>query len=50
MQRSLIAIEIESAGVLTAAHIRPTKTLVIRGISDYSNHRKKQLDRIGKED
>jgi nucleoside phosphorylase len=45
--RKYIAIEMESAGVLTAAHSRDVQTLIIRGISDFSDSRKKLLDGIG---
>jgi nucleoside phosphorylase len=45
--RKYLALEMESAGVLTAAHSRGTQTLIIRGISDFSDERKKRLDKIG---
>ena len=46
--RKYLALEMEAAGVLSAAHARSTETLIIRGISDYSDARKAELDRIGK--
>ncbi len=46
--RKYLALEMEAAGVLSAAHARSsTETLIIRGISDYSDARKQELDRIG---
>jgi nucleoside phosphorylase len=45
--RKYLALEMESAGVMTAAHTRSISTLIIRGISDYCDKRKKSLDRIG---
>ena len=44
--RKFLAIEMESVGILFAAHSRRVDTLIIRGISDYSDERKKDLDRI----
>lgn len=41
--RKLLAIEMESAGMLAAA--RGTRTLVLRGISDFGDERKSALDR-----
>ncbi len=38
----------ESAGVLNAAHKRAVSSLIIRGISDYSDDRKEKLDEIGR--
>lgn len=46
--RKFVALEMESAGVLAAAYPRGTDTLIIRGISDFSDNRKKDLDKIGK--
>jgi nucleoside phosphorylase len=43
--RKYLAIEMEAAGVMAAAFTRSTKTLVIRGISDFSDSRKSELDR-----
>lgn len=45
--RKLLALEMESAGVLNAAHKRAVSSLIIRGISDYSDERKNKLDGIG---
>ena len=45
--RKLLALEMESAGVLNAAHKRAVSSLIIRGISDYSDERKDKLDGIG---
>jgi nucleoside phosphorylase len=41
------AIEMEAAGTLCAVHGRPTETLIIRGVSDFSDHRKEQTDGVG---
>ena len=45
--RKFLALEMESAGVLNAAHKRAVSSLIIRGISDYSDERKTKLDEIG---
>jgi nucleoside phosphorylase len=47
--RSYLALEMESAGAALAVHESASKTrhLVIRGISDFADERKKQLDGIG---
>ncbi|MGB0561969.1 MAG: AAA family ATPase [Spirulinaceae cyanobacterium] len=45
--RKFIALEMESAGVLNAAHKRAVSSLIIRGISDYSDDRKAKIDGIG---
>jgi nucleoside phosphorylase len=45
--RKYLALEMESAGVLTSAHSRGTQTLIIRGISDFSDERKKRFDKAG---
>jgi nucleoside phosphorylase len=45
--RKLLALEMESAGILNAAHKRAVSSLIIRGISDYSDDRKNKLDGIG---
>ncbi|HTN87718.1 MAG TPA: hypothetical protein VL242_28755, partial [Sorangium sp.] len=47
--RNLMALEMESGGLLAAVHAKAdlSRTLVIRGISDCSDERKKELDRIG---
>lgn len=44
--RNLLAVEMESVGVLTAASDRtlPVRTMVVRGISDLANKDKKKLD------
>jgi nucleoside phosphorylase len=44
--RKYLALEMESAGVMSAAHTRSTPNLVIRGISDYGDVRKEELDQI----
>ncbi len=44
--RKYLAIEMEAVGVMAAAYTRPTDTLVIRGISDFSDNRKTELERI----
>jgi len=48
--RSYLAIEMEAAGVLAAVHkqLDPQHTMIIRGISDFGDARKKELDRIAK--
>ncbi|MFZ4659161.1 MAG: hypothetical protein ACOYNY_19265 [Caldilineaceae bacterium] len=46
--RKFLALEMESVGVLNAAHKRSVNSLIIRGISDYSDERKTKLDEIGK--
>jgi nucleoside phosphorylase len=46
--RKFLALEMESAGVLNAAHKRAVSSLIIRGISDYTDERKTKLDDIGK--
>jgi len=46
--RKFVALEMESAGVLNAAHRRAVPSLIIRGISDYSDDRKSDLDKVGK--
>jgi nucleoside phosphorylase len=45
--RKYLALEMESAGVLASAHSRGTQTLIIRGISDFSDKRKKLFDKAG---
>lgn len=44
--RKYLALEMEAAGVMSAAHTRSTPNLVIRGISDYGDDRKEELDQI----
>lgn len=44
--RKYLAIEMESGGILRAAHTRALATLVIRGISDNSTAQKADLDQI----
>jgi nucleoside phosphorylase len=46
--RTLKALDMESAGLMEAAlsRIVPARTLIIRGISDYGDERKSQLDAI----
>ena len=44
--RKYLAIEMEAAGIMCAAYTRAIPALVIRGISDYSDERKKDFDNI----
>ena len=44
--RKYLAIEMESAGVLTAAEGRDVDTFVVRGVSDFADERKPVLDGI----
>lgn len=44
--RKYLALEMESGGILNAAHTRAVATLVIRGISDYSDIAKAELDQV----
>jgi nucleoside phosphorylase len=46
--RKFLALEMESVGVLNAAHKRGVRSLIIRGVSDYSDARKAMLDELGK--
>jgi nucleoside phosphorylase len=45
--RKYLAIEMEAAGVLSATHGGPVETAIIRGISDFADGRKKEMDAIG---
>ncbi|WP_169800712.1 AAA family ATPase [Archangium gephyra] len=47
--RNLKALDMESAGLMASAfkRVEPTRTLVIRGISDYGDERKITLDALG---
>lgn len=47
--RNLKALDMESAGFMAAAvrRMEPARTLVIRGISDYGDERKHDLDAVG---
>jgi nucleoside phosphorylase len=47
--RNLKALDMESAGLMASAfkRVEPTRTLVIRGISDYGDERKSTLDALG---
>jgi hypothetical protein len=47
--RKFLALEMESGGILAAIYevTDPRKSLVLRGISDYGDGRKSQLDKIG---
>jgi 5'-deoxynucleotidase YfbR-like HD superfamily hydrolase/nucleoside phosphorylase len=47
--RNFVALDMESAGVVQAAHEHDSnpETLVIRGISDFGDERKSELDKIG---
>lgn len=44
IDRKFLALEMEAAGVARACHENHTDWLVIRGISDFADERKKQLD------
>lgn len=44
--RKYLALEMESVGVVTAAYGRSVDSIVIRGISDYCDKRKRNLDRL----
>jgi nucleoside phosphorylase/DNA-binding CsgD family transcriptional regulator len=47
--RNLKVLDMESAGLMAAAvrRIKPTRTLVVRGVSDYGDERKGELDAVG---
>jgi len=49
IDRKLLAIEMEAAGVAQAAHgcREPIPIMVVRGISDFADERKKELDSVG---
>lgn len=48
--RKYLAIEMEAAGVMASVTQRlvPRRSLILRGVSDYGDTRKKQLDEIGR--
>ncbi len=50
IDRNYLALEMESGGVLSSvySHSDPKSTLILRGISDFGDDRKKELDSIGK--
>jgi nucleoside phosphorylase len=50
IDRKFLALEMEAAGVAAAAKERPNPVwwIAVRGISDFSDARKRQLDRTGK--
>ncbi len=50
VNRNYLALEMESGGVLAAIYGRsdPRRSLVLRGISDFGDKRKKMFDKIGK--
>jgi len=50
INRTYLAVEMEGGGVLAAAssHVDPASTMILRGISDFGDQRKKELDRIGR--
>ena len=50
INRNYLALEMESGGMLAAVygHSEPKKTLILRGISDFGDDRKQQLDQFGK--
>jgi nucleoside phosphorylase len=49
LNRRLLALEMEGGGVLAAScsHADPAATLLLRGVSDFGDERKKSLDKIG---
>ncbi len=48
--RNYLALEMEAGGLLSAVYSQadPKKTLILRGISDFGDRRKQELDQIGK--
>ena len=50
INRNYLALEMESGGMLSSVygHSDPKSTLILRGISDFGDDRKKELDSIGK--
>ncbi|NEO98248.1 MAG: 5'-methylthioadenosine/S-adenosylhomocysteine nucleosidase [Symploca sp. SIO2E9] len=48
--RNYLALEMEGGGMLGAVYSKdnPEKTLILRGISDFGDERKQELDQIGK--
>jgi nucleoside phosphorylase len=50
INRNYLALEMEGGGMLGAVYSQadPKKTLILRGISDFGDERKKELDEIGK--
>jgi nucleoside phosphorylase len=44
--RKYLALEMESAGLMLAAHSRRVDSIIIRGISDFSDDRKQEFDAI----
>ncbi len=50
INRNYLALEMESGGVLSSVygHSAPKSTLILRGISDFGDSRKQDLDLIGK--
>jgi nucleoside phosphorylase len=50
INRNYLAVEMEGAGMLAAVYSQTDlkKTLILRGISDFGDHRKQELDEIGK--
>jgi nucleoside phosphorylase len=49
IDRKFLALDMEAAGVVKAAsdRLNPVRVLVVRGISDFADDRKKELDRQG---
>lgn len=45
--RKFLVVEMEAAGVMEACHVSRTGAVVVRAVSDYGDHRKEALDRIG---
>ena len=50
LNRNYLALEMESGAVLSTvySHSDPTRTMMLRGISDFGDARKRELDSIGK--
>jgi nucleoside phosphorylase len=50
LNRQYLALEMEGGGVLADiySHADPKRTMMLRGISDFGDKRKKELDKIGK--
>jgi uncharacterized protein YjbI with pentapeptide repeats/nucleoside phosphorylase len=47
VDRKCLAVEMEATGVMKVASHRSASTLIIKGVSDYSDERKSELDRTG---
>lgn len=48
--RSYLGLDMEAGGVMAALYeeIKPRRNVVLRGVSDFADERKKKLDQIGK--